>query len=117
MQVFLAPNFFQDRYFSSFQRRRLMGNYQVKSSINIKPDNIKDLSFQLHVAKLCGLNISNCSILNINPKYVFDNKLDLNQFFVKVSLLERMKNNKEEFLRLLNYSKSLIHKRKFLRSH
>lgn len=84
---------------------------EVKSSINIKPDNIKDLSFQLHVAKLCGLNISNCSILNVNPKYVFDEKLDLNQFFVKVSLLERMKNNRDEFLRLLDYSKSLIHKK------
>jgi hypothetical protein len=90
---------------------------EVKSSINIKPDNIKDLSFQLHVAKLCGLNISNCSILNVNPKYVFDEKLDLNQFFVKVSLLERMKNNRDEFLRLLDYSKSLIHNKEIWYDH
>ncbi len=81
----------------------------VKSSINIKRDNTKDLSFQLHVTKLCGLTIKDCSILNVNPHYLFDKELDLKQFFVKVSLLEKMKYAKDEFSKQLNYFKSLIH--------
>ncbi|HRG73359.1 MAG TPA: DUF2779 domain-containing protein [Leptospiraceae bacterium] len=83
---------------------------QIKSSINIKRDNVKDLLFQLHVAKLCGLNIKDCSILNVNPHYVFENELDLKQFFVKISLLEKMKYARDEFSKQLTYFKSLIHK-------
>ncbi len=83
---------------------------EVKSSINIKRDNIKDLLFQQHVAKLCGIKINNCSILNVNPEYVFSGSLDLKQFFIKTSVVEKMKFAQDEFLSQLEYFKSLIHK-------
>ena len=83
---------------------------EIKSSINIKRDNVKSLSFQLHVAKLCGLQINNCSILNINPDYVYDGNLAISQFFVKTSLTDKIKFAQEEFHRQLEYLKGLIKK-------
>ena len=83
---------------------------EVKSSINIKRDNIKDLLFQRHVAELCGIKINNCSILNVNPEYIYDGTFDINQFFIKTNLLEKMKYAQEEFLKQISYLKGLIHK-------
>ncbi len=54
---------------------------EVKSSTEVKPIHVDDMSFQLFVLKGAGINVKNVYILYINNKYVRHGELDLKQLF------------------------------------
>ncbi|HMW06602.1 MAG TPA: DUF2779 domain-containing protein [Leptospiraceae bacterium] len=81
---------------------------EVKSSINLKHDNILDICFQVHVARQSGLKISNCSILHVNPDYSFTGELDISQLFILKNVTDRVNSAKSQFEKQVNYLKSLI---------
>lgn len=54
---------------------------EVKSSTDVKPIYVDDMSFQLYVLKGAGINVKNVFILYINNKYVRYGELDLKQLF------------------------------------
>ena len=56
---------------------------EVKSSTEIKEQNIQDVAFQKYVYEKAGLKINNCFLLHINNKYVLDGALDVSKLFVK----------------------------------
>lgn len=84
---------------------------EVKPSINIKQDNFKDISFQFHVAQSCGVKISKCFILHINPNYMYEGELDINQLFTLREITEKINSSRVEFKKELEYRKSLIYQK------
>jgi len=66
---------------------------EVKSATKVKDVNIHDVSFQKKVYEDFGIKIRNCFIMHVNNEYVKDGTLDLNEFFVKTNITEKV----EEF--------------------
>ncbi len=54
---------------------------EVKSSTEVKPENLHDVSFQRHVCRLAGLTIGRVKIMHINNQYVRRGGLDLAELF------------------------------------
>lgn len=55
---------------------------EVKSSKEIKEENIHDVSFQKHVLELCGLSVNKCSICHVNPDFIKNGEIKPSEFFV-----------------------------------
>ena len=55
---------------------------EVKSSTEVKKENLHDVSFQRHVCRLAGLEIGRVKIMHINNQYVRRGGLDLNELFI-----------------------------------
>jgi hypothetical protein len=64
---------------------------EVKSATKVKDVNIHDVSFQKYIYEKAGLKIRSCFILHVNNQYVKDETLDLNDFFVKTDVTEKVK--------------------------
>jgi hypothetical protein len=78
--------------------------YEVKSSTQVKPVNLLDAAFQYHVMTLCGLQLSDISLVVLNTAYERNGELDISQLFrvesvyQRVLLLQdRVKNDAEDF--------------------
>ena len=56
--------------------------YEVKSSTELKDVYINDASYQYYVLTNLGFNVTKCSIIIINSKYVRHGSLDLNELFL-----------------------------------
>lgn len=55
---------------------------EVKSSTQVKEENIHDLSFQKYVYQLSGLKIRKCSIIHINRDFVKRGKINPKELFI-----------------------------------
>ncbi|MBU1678855.1 MAG: DUF2779 domain-containing protein [Bacteroidetes bacterium] len=71
--------------------------YEVKSSTSISDTYLIDTSIQYYVITKCGLNLSEASIIYINNQYVRKDALDINELFIKESVLEVVK-EKQNFI-------------------
>lgn len=54
---------------------------EVKSGTEVKEENVHDVSFQKHVLVQSGLTINKCFLCFVNTEYVFQNELDIKEFF------------------------------------
>ncbi len=70
---------------------------EVKSSTSVQNVHLHDVAFQNYVLEKCGLEISDCSILHLNRKYVLDKEIDLKGIFERHELSSAKFLGKEEF--------------------
>ena len=54
---------------------------EVKSSTQVKEENLNDVAFQRYVCRLAGVKINRVNIMHINNQYVRQGDLDLEQLF------------------------------------
>lgn len=54
---------------------------EIKSATSVKEEYIKDLSFQKHVFENAGYKVNQCWVLHLNPEYVRQGNLNVNQLF------------------------------------
>ncbi len=83
--------------------------YEVKSSTGVKPVNLLDTAFQFHVMKLCGLQITDISLVVLNTSYKRSGPLEINKLFKTESVLKQVlklqaqvKENIDDFMQVLN---------------
>lgn len=50
--------------------KNLLDLYEIKSSTNVKPEHIDDLTFQTVVLKKCGITVRNIYVICVNNQYV-----------------------------------------------
>lgn len=65
---------------------------EVKSSTKVKPSYLKDLAYQYYVLTNLGLKISKTNLIYVNNKYVFKEKLNLNEYFIIEDLTSKIVN-------------------------
>ena len=70
--------------------------YEVKSSTEIKDIYIDDISYQVYILKKLGYNITKASIVYINSKYIFKDKLELNKLFNIEDVTDKAFNKQDE---------------------
>lgn len=86
--------------------------YEVKSSLDIEEHQLADVAFQKYVLEKCGLKINHIYILYPNREYIFNKKLDLNEYFIA----ECVDDNVDVFENLENMDNSINDIRKLLKS-
>ena len=69
--------------------------YEVKSSTEINPIYISDVSYQKYILENCGVNVTGTYIVFINDEYVFDGTLKLDELFRIVDVSEDVANEYE----------------------
>jgi len=84
--------------------------YEIKSSTGVKDVYIDDASYQYYVLTSLGLNVSKCTLIHINNKYVKNGNIKLNELFKmeditdKVRLLQaKVKDNIKDINEYLKY--------------
>lgn len=60
--------------------------YEVKSSTDVKPIYLHDVSIQLYVLEALGFRVSACHVVHINSGYVRSEALELEKLFVVVDV-------------------------------
>ena len=63
---------------------------EVKSSTEVKDENIADVAFQRHVVKSCGVTINRCLLVHINRDYVKHGDIDPAGLLVTEDITERV---------------------------
>ena len=63
---------------------------EVKSSTEVKDENIADVAFQRHVIKNCGVTINRCYLVHINRDYVKHGDIDPAGLLVMEDITERV---------------------------
>lgn len=81
---------------------------EVKSSANIKDDYIIDLAYQYYVLNQYGLNISKVNLIYINNKYIFENELDLKQYFTIKDLTDKIIVESKKVINYIDLSNSIL---------
>lgn len=61
---------------------------EVKSSTEVKDIYINDAAYQYYVLTSLGLNVTKCSIIVLNNKYVRHGDLDLDKLFIKYDITD-----------------------------
>lgn len=64
--------------------------YEVKSALKISDTFLLDAAFQYYVITNTGLSLKDFQIIYINKEYEFDGTLNLEQLFIKESVLDRI---------------------------
>ena len=64
--------------------------YEVKSSTSVTDCYLKDCALQYYVMTHSGLQLEDFNIVYVNNQYVKNGELDLNEFFIIESVLERI---------------------------
>ena len=65
---------------------------EVKSSTKVKPSYLKDLAYQYYVLTNLGLKISKTNLIYVNNKYIFEDKMNLNEYFIIEDLTSKIVN-------------------------
>lgn len=86
--------------------------YEVKSSLKITETYIKDACFQYFVIKNCLPDLVDFSLLTINPNYVLDGELNIQQFFKTTSILKDANKNLSYFTFKAQVAKETLEKGK-----
>lgn len=66
--------------------------YEVKSSTELKDVYINDASYQYYVLTNLGFNVTKCSIVIINNKYVRHGNIELDKLFIKEDITKNVIN-------------------------
>lgn len=65
--------------------------YEVKSSTDVKPIYLHDVSIQLYVLEALGFRVGACHVVHINSGYVRDEALELEKLFVVVDVTDEVR--------------------------
>ena len=76
--------------------------YEVKSSTEVKDIYINDAAYQYYILKNLGLNITKCSIITLNNKYIRKNILELDKLFTKQDITNEVISLQETVLENIN---------------
>ncbi len=82
--------------------------YEVKSSLRLSKSYYQDASLQYYVLTGTGLPISDFSLVHVNSDYVRNGALDLNQFFVIVSIMKQAKEQLASIIEKINSHKEVL---------
>ncbi len=63
---------------------------EVKSSTDVKDENIADVAFQRHVVKSCGVTVNRCFLVHINRDYVKHGEIDPTGLLMTEDITERV---------------------------
>ena len=69
--------------------------YEVKSSLKISDTYLLDAAFQYYVISNSGIELEDFFLVYINPDYKFNEETDLDNLFIKKSVLEEVKQRQE----------------------
>lgn len=86
--------------------------YEVKSSIKVSETYVKDACFQYFVIKNCLPDLVDFNLLTINPNYVLDGELDIQQLFKTTSILKDANKNHSYFAFKTQVAKETLEKGK-----
>lgn len=64
--------------------------YEIKASTCVKDEHLYDIAFQVVLLRKYGLLIGNASIILLNPRYLRQDDLDLQQLFTTVDVTARV---------------------------
>ena len=64
---------------------------EVKSTNNVKDEQLYDVAFQRHCCQLNGVKINRCHIMHLNREYVKQGDIDPQQLFVTKDVTDRLK--------------------------
>lgn len=64
--------------------------YEVKSSTDVKPIYLHDVSIQLYVLEALGFRVGACHVVHINSNYVREEALELEKLFAVVDVTEEV---------------------------
>ncbi|MBR3324453.1 MAG: DUF2779 domain-containing protein [Clostridia bacterium] len=105
-QMKQAPNIITEASFSynnSFCSVDILKNepdgveiYEVKSTANIKPINLDDVSYQVYVLKQLGYNVKSANLVHLNTKYIRKGKLELDKLFTIEDVTEIANDKQKE---------------------
>lgn len=84
--------------------------YEVKSSTEIKETFILDAALQYYLLKNSGINIKDFFIVHINNQYVRQDQIDINQLFIKKSILAKIIELQDSIPEKIQQLKSVIQK-------
>lgn len=65
--------------------------YEVKSSTDVKPIYLHDVSIQLYVLDALGFRVGACHVVHINSNYVREEALELEKLFVVVDVTDEVR--------------------------
>ncbi|MEL7562222.1 DUF2779 domain-containing protein [Dehalogenimonas sp. 4OHTPN] len=63
---------------------------EVKSSTDVKDENIADVAFQRYVVERCGLTVGRCRLIHINRDYVRQGEIDPSGLLLSEDITERV---------------------------
>ncbi len=86
--------------------------FEVKSSTEIKKAFILDAALQYYLIKNSGLTIKDFSIIYINNQYIRKEELDINQLFIKKSILNEIIALQDSIPEKIQQLKSVLFKKK-----
>ena len=72
---------------------------EVKSSMSLKDEHIQDVGVQFHIAKEAGLPVTKAKLIHINPDYIRQDYLNLDEYFVSHDITEAVLAEEESILR------------------
>ena len=64
---------------------------EVKSTNDVKDEQLDDIAFQRHCCQLAGLKIKRCHIMHLNRDYVKLGNIDHHQLFISEDVTDRLK--------------------------
>lgn len=82
--------------------------YEVKSSLRLSRSYYQDAALQYYVLHGYGLPLSDFSLVHVNSDYVRNGALDLNQFFLVVSVLKQAKEQLTNIIEKVNAHKLVL---------
>lgn len=85
--------------------------YEVKSSTEIKETFILDSALQYYLIKNSGINIRDFFIIHINNQYVKQDQIDINQLFIKKSILTELIELQDSIPEKIQQLKSVLQKK------
>jgi hypothetical protein len=85
--------------------------YEVKSSLRLSKSYYQDAALQYYVLHGCGLPLSDFSLVHVNSDYTRNGNLDLNKFFLVVSVLKFVKEQFPLIMEKVNSHKSVLNEK------
>jgi len=64
--------------------------FETKSSTEVKEEHVYDLTFQALFLQQCGFNIKQNFLIHLNPDYIREDFLDVQQLFITVDMTDRI---------------------------
>jgi CRISPR/Cas system-associated exonuclease Cas4 (RecB family) len=82
--------------------------FEIKSSTRTEKEHLYDLAFQVLLLRLSGLSVRQASIIHLNPHYVRQGDLDIQQLFEIVDLTAGVESQAETVSREIAEAKSYL---------
>lgn len=85
--------------------------YEVKSSTEIKETFILDAALQYYLIRNSGINVKDFFIVHINNQYIRQDQIDINQLFIKKSILADVIELQDSIPEKIQQLKSVLQKK------